>query len=77
MTLSSGASRVVQAGTAGYGTAGAAIEAMTQRLAVELGASGVRVVCLRQHAIADAPANGSFAGELFGPRAAAAGPCST
>jgi NAD(P)-dependent dehydrogenase (short-subunit alcohol dehydrogenase family) len=27
---------------------------MTRRLAVELGPSGVRVVCLRPHAIADA-----------------------
>ncbi|HET9612083.1 MAG TPA: SDR family oxidoreductase [Acidimicrobiales bacterium] len=73
LTLSSGASRVVPPGTVGYGTTCAAIEAMTQRLAVELGPSGVRVVCLRPHAIADAPSNGSFAGELFGRRAAAAG----
>jgi enoyl-[acyl-carrier-protein] reductase (NADH) len=28
---------------------------------------------LRPHAIFDGPANGSFAGETFGPRAAAAG----
>ena len=56
-----------------YGTITAAVEAMTQRLAVELGPSGVRVVCLRPHAIFDGPANGSFAGETFGPRAAAAG----
>ena len=73
LTLSSGASRVVPPGTVGYGTTAAAIETMTQRLAVELGPSGVRVVCLRPHAIADAPSNGSFAGELFGRRAAAAG----
>jgi NAD(P)-dependent dehydrogenase (short-subunit alcohol dehydrogenase family) len=46
---------------------------MTQRLAVDLGPSGVRVVCLRPHAIADAPSNGSYTGQLFGPRAAAAG----
>jgi 3-oxoacyl-[acyl-carrier protein] reductase len=73
LTLSSGASLVVQRGTLGYGTACAAIEMMTRRLAVEFGPSGVRVVCLRPHVIADAPAYGSFAGELFGPRAAAAG----
>jgi NAD(P)-dependent dehydrogenase (short-subunit alcohol dehydrogenase family) len=73
LTLSSGASRVVPPGSLGYGTTCAAIEAMSQRLAVELGPSGVRVVCLRPHAIADAPSNGSFAGELFERRAAAAG----
>jgi 3-oxoacyl-[acyl-carrier protein] reductase len=73
LTLSSGASRLVQTGSLGYGTTCAAIETMTQRLAVELGPSGVRVVCLRPHAIADAPANGSNSGELFGRRAAAAG----
>jgi NAD(P)-dependent dehydrogenase (short-subunit alcohol dehydrogenase family) len=73
LTLSSGASQLVQPGTLAYGTTNAAIEAMTQRLAVELGPSGVRVVCLRPHAIADAPANGSFAGPLFARRAAAAG----
>ena len=73
LTLSTGASRVAPPGSLGYGTTGAAIEALTQRLAVELGPNGVRVVCLRPHAIADAPSNGSFAGEVFGPRAAAAG----
>jgi 3-oxoacyl-[acyl-carrier protein] reductase len=73
LTLGTGASRVALPGTLGYGTAGAAIETMTQRLAVELGPSGVRVVCLRPHAIADAPSHGSFAGEVFGRRAAAAG----
>jgi 3-oxoacyl-[acyl-carrier protein] reductase len=73
LTLSSGASRVVLPGSLGYGTSGAAVEAMTQRLAVELGPSGVRVVCLRPHAIVDGPAHGSSAGELFGRRAAAAG----
>jgi 3-oxoacyl-[acyl-carrier protein] reductase len=73
LTLSSGASQLVLTGTLTYGTITAAVEAMTQRLAVELGPSGVRVVCLRPHAIFDGPANGSFAGETFGARAAAAG----
>jgi 3-oxoacyl-[acyl-carrier protein] reductase len=73
LTLSSGASRLVAPGGLGYGTAGVAIESMTQRLAVELGPSGVRVVCLRSHAIADGPSHGSSAGEVFERRAAAAG----
>ena len=73
LTLSSGASRVLSPGSLGYGTASTAIETVTQRLAVELGPSGVRVVCLRPHLIADAPAHGSYTGELFERRAAAAG----
>jgi 3-oxoacyl-[acyl-carrier protein] reductase len=60
-------------GVLGYGTTCAAVEAMTQRLAVELGPSGVRVVCLRPHAIADAASQGSYTGELFERRAAQAG----
>jgi 3-oxoacyl-[acyl-carrier protein] reductase len=73
LTLSSGASRVLPPGSLGYGTTCAAIETVTQRLAVELGPSGVRIVCLRPNLIADAPANGSYTRELFGRRAAAAG----
>lgn len=46
---------------------------MTPRLAVELGPSGVRVVCLRPQAIADAASDGSYTGELFGRLAAEAG----
>ncbi|MGH9211870.1 MAG: SDR family NAD(P)-dependent oxidoreductase [Acidimicrobiales bacterium] len=73
LTLSSGASRLLQSGSVGYGTTGVAVEAMSQRLAVELGPSGLRVVCLRPHVIADGPSKGSNTGELFEPRAAAAG----
>jgi 3-oxoacyl-[acyl-carrier protein] reductase len=73
LTLSAGVSRVVLPGTLGYGTTCAAIEAMTRRLAVELGPRGVRVACLRPHLIADGPAHGSYTGALFEDRAAAAG----
>jgi NAD(P)-dependent dehydrogenase (short-subunit alcohol dehydrogenase family) len=73
LTLSTAGSRFARPGNLGYGTTCAAIEQMTQRLAVELGPSGVRVVCLRPTAIADAPSNGSYTGELFAPLAAAAG----
>jgi NAD(P)-dependent dehydrogenase (short-subunit alcohol dehydrogenase family) len=73
LTLSAGASRVVPPGSLGYGTTCAAIETISQRLAVELGPSGVRVNCLRAHLIADAPSNGSYTGELFRRRADAAG----
>jgi 3-oxoacyl-[acyl-carrier protein] reductase len=73
LTLSTAASRVVLPGTLGYGTTGTVIEVVSERLAVELGPSGVRVVCLRPHAIADGPSHGSFAGAVFESRAAAAG----
>jgi 3-oxoacyl-[acyl-carrier protein] reductase len=73
LTLSTAGSRFARPGNLGYGTTCAAIEQMTQRLAVELGPSGVRVVCLRATAIADAASNGSYTGELFAPLATAAG----
>ena len=73
LTLSTAASRIVLPGTLGYGTTGAAVEVVSERLAIELGPSGVRVVCLRPHAIADGPSHGSFAGAVFESRAAAAG----
>jgi NAD(P)-dependent dehydrogenase (short-subunit alcohol dehydrogenase family) len=73
LLLSAAASRLAPPGALGYGTACAAIETLTQRMAAELGPSGVRVLCLRPHVIADGPANGSSTRELFGRRAAAAG----
>lgn len=73
LTLSTAGARFARPGNLGYGTTCAAIEQMTQRLAVELGPSGVRVVCLRPTAIADAASNGSYTRELFAPLAAAAG----
>jgi 3-oxoacyl-[acyl-carrier protein] reductase len=73
LTLSTAGSRFARPGNLGFGTTCAAIEQMTQRLAAELGPSGVRVVCLRPTAVADAPAHGSYTGEVFAPLAAAAG----
>ncbi len=73
LTLSTAGSRFARPGNLGFGTTCAAIEQMSQRLAAELGPSGVRVVCLRPTAIADAASNGSYTGEVFAPLAAAAG----
>jgi len=73
LTLSTAGSRFATPGNLGFGTTCAAMETMTQRLAVELGPSGVRVVCLRPHAIPDAVPNGSYTGELLERWAAAAG----
>jgi 3-oxoacyl-[acyl-carrier protein] reductase len=73
LTLSTAGSRFARPGNLGFGTTCAAIEQMTQRLAAELGPSGVRVVCLRPTAIADAASHGSYTGTVFAPLAAAAG----
>jgi len=73
LTLSTVGARFARPGNLGFGATCAAIEQMTQRLAVELGPSGVRVVCLRPHAIGDAPANGSYTDTVFAPLAAASG----
>jgi 3-oxoacyl-[acyl-carrier protein] reductase len=73
LTLSTAASRFARPGNLGFGTTCAAIEAMTQRLAVELGPSGVRVVCLRPTAVADAPSRGSYTAEVFAPLAVRSG----
>jgi 3-oxoacyl-[acyl-carrier protein] reductase len=73
LTLSNAASTFGRIGNLGFGTTCAAIEAMTHRLAVELGPSGVRAVCLRPTGIEDAPAHGSFTGEQLAPLAAAGG----
>jgi NAD(P)-dependent dehydrogenase (short-subunit alcohol dehydrogenase family) len=73
LTLSTAGARFARPGNLGFGTACAAIEQMTQRLAAELGPRGVRVVCLRPHAVPDAAANGSYTGAVFAPLAAASG----
>jgi NAD(P)-dependent dehydrogenase (short-subunit alcohol dehydrogenase family) len=71
LTLSTAGARFARPGNIGYGTACAALEQLTQRLAAELGPSGVRAVCLRSHAIPDA--HGSYTAEVFAPLAAASG----
>ena len=73
LTLSTAGARFARPGNLGFGTACAAIEHLTQRLAVELGPSGIRVACLRPHAVPEAAANGSYTGQVFAPLAAASG----
>jgi 3-oxoacyl-[acyl-carrier protein] reductase len=65
LTLSTPGSRMSGPGYLGYGVTCAAIEGFTRILAGELGPSGVRVVCLRSHAIPEASARGSHAREVF------------
>jgi len=65
LTLSTPASRMPGPGFLGHSVACAGIEALTRHLSGELGSSGVRVVCLRSHAIPEAAAKGSHARDVF------------
>lgn len=73
LTLSTPGARLPGPGYLGNCVASAAVEAMSRHLAGELGAQGVRVVCIRPHAIPEAAAAGSHTREVFGPMAEAAG----
>jgi NAD(P)-dependent dehydrogenase (short-subunit alcohol dehydrogenase family) len=64
LALSTPGSVLPGPGFMGYGVACAALEAMTRHLAGELGAHGVRAVCLRADAIPDALAR-SHSREVF------------
>jgi 3-oxoacyl-[acyl-carrier protein] reductase len=73
LTISTSGSRLVYPGFLGYGTTCAAVEALTSRLAAELGPSGVRAVCLRPDAIPEAAELGSYSRDVFRPLADQAG----
>jgi 3-oxoacyl-[acyl-carrier protein] reductase len=60
-------------GYLGYGVACAAKEALSRLLAAELAPSGIRVICLRPHAIPEAAMAGSHSREVFRPAAERAG----
>jgi 3-oxoacyl-[acyl-carrier protein] reductase len=70
LSFSTAGARFARPGNLGFGTTCAAIEQLTQRLAAELGPSGVRVVCLRPTALADPT---PYTREVFAPLAAADG----
>jgi NAD(P)-dependent dehydrogenase (short-subunit alcohol dehydrogenase family) len=72
LTLSTPAAKMTVAGHLGHGVSCAGIETFSRMLAADL-APNIRVVCIRPHAIADAPAAGSYTGTLFEPKASAAG----
>lgn len=72
-TLSTPGSRMPGGGFMGYGAACAAIEALTRHLAGELGASGVRAICLRPDAIPEALALHSHSAQVFAKPAQNAG----
>lgn len=73
LTLSEPGAKLAAPGLSGHAASAAGKEAFTRVLAAELAPRGIRVVGIRPHAVGDAPAAGSYTGELFGPMAAAAG----
>jgi 3-oxoacyl-[acyl-carrier protein] reductase len=72
LTLSTPGSRMAGKGFLGYGVTCAAIEAFSRILAGELGPNGIRVVCLRPHAIPETVAT-SYVRDVFGGFADQAG----
>lgn len=73
LTLSTPGSRLSGTGYLGFGTACAAIEGFSRLLACELAPSGIRVVCLRPHALPETLALQSHARDVFQPAADQAG----
>jgi NAD(P)-dependent dehydrogenase (short-subunit alcohol dehydrogenase family) len=73
LTLSEPGARLAVGGILGHAASSAGKEAFSRVLAAELGPRNIRVICIRSHAIADAPAAGSYTKELFQPMAAASG----
>jgi 3-oxoacyl-[acyl-carrier protein] reductase len=73
LTLSTPGARLPGPGYMGNCVASSAIEAMSRHLAGELGAQGIRVVCIRPHAIPEALAADSHTRQVFGPMAERAG----
>lgn len=73
VSLSTPIARMTAPGHLGYAAACAGVEAFSRNLAHELAATGARAVCIRPHAIANAPQAGSYTSDLFAPKAAAMG----
>lgn len=73
LTLATPAGRMAGPGFMGHSVACGGVEAMTRHLAGELGANGIRVVCIRSHAVPQTLEAGSHAIEVFGRVARRAG----
>jgi NAD(P)-dependent dehydrogenase (short-subunit alcohol dehydrogenase family) len=72
LTISTPGARLSGTGLIGNAAQSAGLEGFSRALAGELGPGGVRVVCVRPHAMADAY-DTSYTGEMFGRIAAAGG----
>jgi NAD(P)-dependent dehydrogenase (short-subunit alcohol dehydrogenase family) len=73
MMPSTPGARMSGTGFLGYGVSCAATEGMTRLLAAELAPAGIRVVCIRSHAIPEAATMGSHSRDVFEPVARSAG----
>lgn len=73
LTLSTPAARSAPPGHLGYGVTCAGTEAFSRLLAEELASANIRVVCIRSHAISNAPEAGSYTRRLFEPKARSMG----
>ncbi|MEO3845556.1 SDR family oxidoreductase [Streptomyces sp. CNZ287] len=73
LTLSEPGSKLAVGGILGHSVSAAGKEAFSRVLAAELAPSNIRVICIRPHAVVDAPEAGSYTKELFEQTAAAAG----
>ncbi|MCX5281596.1 MULTISPECIES: SDR family NAD(P)-dependent oxidoreductase [unclassified Streptomyces] len=73
LTLSEPGSKLAAGGILGHSVSAAGKEAFSRVLAAELAPHNIRVVCIRPHAVVDAPAAGSYTKDLFKPMAGAAG----
>ncbi|WP_341911551.1 SDR family oxidoreductase [Ferrovibrio terrae] len=71
--LATPAAQMPGPGFMGHNSACAAIEGMTRHLAGELGSSGIRVLCLKSHAIPEAAKAGSHSAGVFAAVAAGMG----
>jgi NAD(P)-dependent dehydrogenase (short-subunit alcohol dehydrogenase family) len=73
LTLSEPGSKLAVGGILGHAVSSAGKEVFSRVLAAELAPRNIRVICIRPHAMTDAPASGSYTKDLFKPAAAAAG----
>lgn len=73
LTLSEPGAKLAVVGILGHGVSAAGKEAFSRLLAAELAPGNIRVVDIRPHAVADAPAAGSYTNDLFTRSAAAVG----
>nr|WP_295926536.1 SDR family oxidoreductase [uncultured Dyadobacter sp.] len=65
LTISTPGARMAAPGVLGHCVACAGTEAFSRVLAAELAPENIRVVCIRSHAVADAPAADSYTKDLF------------
>jgi NAD(P)-dependent dehydrogenase (short-subunit alcohol dehydrogenase family) len=73
LTLSEPGAKLAVGGILGHGVSAAGKEAFSRILAAELAPSNIRVIGIRPHAVVDAPAAGSYTGDLFKQTATSAG----